>query len=172
MTEPYPGRPKVQGRCPACRRPSLFLGDGGHLTCAQLTCPNPCAADQLLADQGPSGSAGPITAADIAEVTRYATETRPPALAHDGAGPPVCEPCTEDCGACKVAHQAGREAAGRDILARADARTAFLGKHATDDDRVWAAWLREAARIAEHGTRLTARGDQPAQDTQDGGDRG
>lgn len=38
----------VQGRCPACRGASLFLGEGGHVTCARLDCPNPCAADQLL----------------------------------------------------------------------------------------------------------------------------
>lgn len=41
-------RQDVAGHCPACRRESLFLGDGGHVTCARLECPNPCAADQLL----------------------------------------------------------------------------------------------------------------------------
>jgi hypothetical protein len=27
---------------------TLFLGDGGHVTCSLLGCPNPCAADKLL----------------------------------------------------------------------------------------------------------------------------
>lgn len=43
--------PAVQGRCPACRRTSLFLGNGGHVTCARLDCPSPCAADDLLHGQ-------------------------------------------------------------------------------------------------------------------------
>lgn len=38
----------VQGRCPACGASSLFLGDGGHVTCARLECPKPEAADELL----------------------------------------------------------------------------------------------------------------------------
>jgi hypothetical protein len=40
--------PLVKGRCPACGWASLFLGNGGHTTCARLDCPNPCAADDLL----------------------------------------------------------------------------------------------------------------------------
>ncbi|MGC5534206.1 hypothetical protein [Streptomyces sp. SR-10] len=40
--------PDVQGRCPACGAVSLFLGEGGHVTCARIGCPNPCAADELL----------------------------------------------------------------------------------------------------------------------------
>jgi hypothetical protein len=52
MTEdPYPGRPKVQGHCPACGRSSLFLGAGGRVTCAILTCPRPSAVDEILADR-------------------------------------------------------------------------------------------------------------------------
>jgi hypothetical protein len=38
----------VQGRCPACGWASLFLGNGGHVTCSRLECPNPSAADDLL----------------------------------------------------------------------------------------------------------------------------
>lgn len=40
--------PIVRGRCPACRGESLFLGSGGHVTCARLDCPDPCAADKQL----------------------------------------------------------------------------------------------------------------------------
>ncbi|MGW5582845.1 DUF6085 family protein [Streptomyces sp. NPDC003857] len=39
----------VQGHCPACGWTSLFLAHGGHVTCSRLECPNPCAADELLA---------------------------------------------------------------------------------------------------------------------------
>ncbi|MER5694903.1 DUF6085 family protein [Streptomyces mirabilis] len=42
------GLPQVQGRCPACGRTSLFLGDGGYVTCSIIDCPNPSAADELL----------------------------------------------------------------------------------------------------------------------------
>ncbi|MFD9072842.1 hypothetical protein [Streptomyces lasiicapitis] len=38
----------IAGRCPACGWSSLFLGDGGHVTCSRIECPDPCAADQLL----------------------------------------------------------------------------------------------------------------------------
>ena len=42
--------PKVQGRCPACGSNSLFLGDGGYVTCSVLGCPDPCAASNVLED--------------------------------------------------------------------------------------------------------------------------
>jgi hypothetical protein len=45
---PGQGMPLVAGRCPACRGSSLFLGVGGHATCARLDCPDPSAADDLL----------------------------------------------------------------------------------------------------------------------------
>lgn len=47
MTQ-FSRNPTVQGYCPACQGTSLFLGDGGHVTCARIDCPNPCAADDLL----------------------------------------------------------------------------------------------------------------------------
>lgn len=42
------GYAKVQGRCPACRFSSLFLGTNGYVTCGMLTCPDPSAANALL----------------------------------------------------------------------------------------------------------------------------
>lgn len=42
------GFPSVAGHCPSCRSTSLFLGSGGHVTCARLDCSDPCAADRLL----------------------------------------------------------------------------------------------------------------------------
>ena len=41
----------VAGTCPACGSQSLFLGSGGHVTCRIDKCPNPCAADEILADR-------------------------------------------------------------------------------------------------------------------------
>jgi hypothetical protein len=38
----------VQGRCPACRGNSLFIGSGGYITCSRIDCPDPSAADELL----------------------------------------------------------------------------------------------------------------------------
>lgn len=43
--------PIVKGRCPMGCGETLFLGSGGHVTCRYLPCPNPCAADDLLASQ-------------------------------------------------------------------------------------------------------------------------
>ncbi|MFJ4552101.1 hypothetical protein ACIP4X_23305 [Streptomyces sp. NPDC088817] len=40
--------PKVQGSCPACGRESLFLGGGGFVTCAMLSCPKPDAPTDAL----------------------------------------------------------------------------------------------------------------------------
>jgi hypothetical protein len=38
----------VQGRCPACGGNSLFLGEGGYVTCPRIDCPEPDAASTLL----------------------------------------------------------------------------------------------------------------------------
>lgn len=38
----------VQGHCPACGGKSLFLGEGGHVTCSRIDCPMPEMADTLL----------------------------------------------------------------------------------------------------------------------------
>lgn len=47
----------VAGECPmGCGR-TLFLGEGGHVTCSLVGCPDPCAAADLLAVQGVHGTA-------------------------------------------------------------------------------------------------------------------
>lgn len=51
MPKPEPNvgpYPKVQGVCPACKSHSLFLGAGGYVTCAVLSCADPCAANEVL----------------------------------------------------------------------------------------------------------------------------
>lgn len=42
------GLPLVQGACPACHSASLFLGNGGYVTCSQAACPEPDAATSVL----------------------------------------------------------------------------------------------------------------------------
>jgi hypothetical protein len=44
--------PDVHGRCPACGGSSLFLGEGGHVTCSRIDCPDPSAGDGLLCSDG------------------------------------------------------------------------------------------------------------------------
>ncbi|MEV6737912.1 hypothetical protein AB0N14_13655 [Streptomyces sp. NPDC051104] len=41
----------VQGRCPACGWASLFLGDGGYITCSRLECPSPEAAHEAIEER-------------------------------------------------------------------------------------------------------------------------
>jgi hypothetical protein len=57
VTEQPKAFPDVQGRCPACGWTTLFLGAGGHVTCARLDCPNPCAADDQLHQTRPAEAA-------------------------------------------------------------------------------------------------------------------
>lgn len=42
--------PRVSGYCPACGTASLFLGDGGYVTCSWIDCLNPDAAATILDD--------------------------------------------------------------------------------------------------------------------------
>jgi hypothetical protein len=44
--------PAVKGRCPACNAASLFLGEGGYVTCAMASCGDPAAAAGRLIDPG------------------------------------------------------------------------------------------------------------------------
>src|SRR5690242_8844210 len=41
---------RVQGHCPMGCGETLFLGEGGHVTCSYINCPRPTAVDELLAD--------------------------------------------------------------------------------------------------------------------------
>ncbi|MFC7909032.1 hypothetical protein [Streptomyces nigra] len=42
------GLPLVKGNCPACNSASLFLGNGGYVTCSRIDCPEPDAATTVL----------------------------------------------------------------------------------------------------------------------------
>lgn len=42
------GYPWVKGICPACDGRTLFVGDGGYVTCSYIPCPDPGAAGKLL----------------------------------------------------------------------------------------------------------------------------
>lgn len=62
--------PSIQGRCPACRGDSLFIGSGGYVTCSRLDCPNPSAADQLLHGEQPAHAPAATEATEAATTTR------------------------------------------------------------------------------------------------------
>lgn len=55
----------VRGLCPACGLAALFLGDGGHVTCSNLPCPDPGAADALLARRRGTSTSGPVPDAAV-----------------------------------------------------------------------------------------------------------
>lgn len=42
---------KVAGNCPMGCGSTLFVGEGGHITCSYIECPDPCAVDAILADR-------------------------------------------------------------------------------------------------------------------------
>jgi hypothetical protein len=51
-SEPYdPVQPRINDRCPACDRRTLFIGAGGLLTCSFLTCPQPCVGAAIMAQR-------------------------------------------------------------------------------------------------------------------------
>lgn len=54
----------VQGRCPACGTTSLFVADGGYITCSLDTCPNPDAASQVLGEIAEARQHGAFTFCD------------------------------------------------------------------------------------------------------------
>lgn len=55
------GLPLVQGACPACHSASLFLGNGGYVTCSQAACPEPDAATTVLEREADAaGGAGGV----------------------------------------------------------------------------------------------------------------
>lgn len=82
--------PDVQGRCPSCGAASLFLGEGGHVTCSRIDCPNPCAADELLHGE----AAAPSRAGDVlAALGRRIPETLAKGIDRDDyALAPTSEP--------------------------------------------------------------------------------
>lgn len=40
----------IKGHCPACGGASLFVVEGGYVTCSRIDCPRPDAAHIILAD--------------------------------------------------------------------------------------------------------------------------
>jgi hypothetical protein len=64
----------VKGRCPACGSETLFVGDGGYLTCSRIDCPHPDAASQILAEfwQARQHSAYTFCAQNVGHVTTEA----------------------------------------------------------------------------------------------------
>ena len=84
------GFPRVAGHCPTCRSSSLFLGKGGHVTCARLDCASPCAADDLLYSFRPDFTPSPVSPSGE---SRTPCADGPCTLSSPGcAGPSLQEP--------------------------------------------------------------------------------
>lgn len=60
------GWPRVAGCCPACGGASLFVGEGGYVTCSMRPCPDPAAVADLL--ERPRGLDAESVAARLVEV--------------------------------------------------------------------------------------------------------
>jgi hypothetical protein len=45
---------KVQGICPMGCGETLFLGDGGYVTCSWMECPDPAAPSEMLTKRYPT----------------------------------------------------------------------------------------------------------------------
>lgn len=56
--------PDIQGRCPACNGSTLFLADGGYITCSWIECPNPDAASQIIGEVADARQHGAYTFCD------------------------------------------------------------------------------------------------------------
>ncbi|MEV5942698.1 hypothetical protein, partial [Streptomyces sp. NPDC051994] len=75
----------IKGRCPACRGESLFIADGGYVTCSRHDCPDPDAASTLLerrSDNPRTTPDDPVTCPDCA--------VRPGDIHADGCDVPRC----------------------------------------------------------------------------------
>lgn len=86
--------PLVQGHCPACQRAALFLGSGGYVTCGNLTCPNPSAADDLLHQRPHDWAAEHCTHS----VHTHRTHHHQPVTGCPWCATPADEPHTVDTG--------------------------------------------------------------------------
>ena len=81
----------VVGYCPACGGSSLFLGDGGYVTCSRSDCPNRSAASDILDDrEGHSQALSEVESRvrrEVAEkIAQAITDIDPRAVAHADGG--------------------------------------------------------------------------------------
>lgn len=82
----FPVDRDVQGTCPACgSRGTLFIGDGGFITCVSATCPQPrLVADYLDQAPRPGDEGGLGTVAERVRETLLAVrDLAPDALSDD-----------------------------------------------------------------------------------------
>lgn len=70
----------VKGKCPACGG-SLFLGEGGYVTCSFIGCPNPSAPSELL-----GAISGKINEDLVRQIVREELEKRPQHIITINAG--------------------------------------------------------------------------------------
>lgn len=81
----------VVGYCPACGGSSLFLGDGGYVTCSRSDCPNPAAASDILDDRETQGHSQALSEVEsrarrevAEEIAQAITDIDPRAVHADG----------------------------------------------------------------------------------------
>ncbi|MWA08808.1 hypothetical protein [Streptomyces sp. BA2] len=105
------GLPDVAGKCPACLRSGLFLGDGGYVTCPQVDCPDPTAAHDAIEERAganaydqaintpPSAAAAAAIRQRLHDGTtprRRVDRTTPDNSATSSDGPTVAECAADD----------------------------------------------------------------------------
>lgn len=78
-------QPKITTPCPACGNRSLFIGSGGHLTCAILRCPEPSAEQAIIALSHTAGAmAMAVLQDDLQDAKQHARNCK---IAFDERGP-------------------------------------------------------------------------------------
>lgn len=78
------GLPLVKGNCPACGGSSLFLGDGGYVTCSRIDCREPDAASTML-ERKAAGACTTDTQDDVVVTVHAAPNLTPAAQEALGA---------------------------------------------------------------------------------------
>ena len=97
----------VQGKCPSCGWPGLFLGSGGYVTCPQSDCKEPTLAADLL-DMGKTLNDFVRSGAQVDHILKLQDELR--GLMH-------AEPFTESFGAFLTKLAVGRNPSTTDTEA-------------------------------------------------------
>lgn len=106
MTKQPPPKtfPNIQGRCPACRGDSLFVGSGGWITCSRIDCPNPSAADQMLHGELQIPRPAAAEATEAAEEQPLAVPRYAAAALHEALGQLLGEEGAQAIGRVRALH--------------------------------------------------------------------
>lgn len=123
----------VQGRCPACGGASLFLGEGGHVTCRRLDCPDPSAADDMLGEGAPMLHRVAVLASDLFMAGKPGPERETARKFLEALQRP--EPRLLDCGFCY--EEQGEEAHPHPECPEGRDASSPLRAHLVDTLRPW-----------------------------------